>query len=587
MDPRLPKAISTDAKRLQQILRNLLSNAFKFTHKGEVNLVIRSATDDWSGENEDLKRAADVIEFSVTDTGIGIAADKQQIIFEAFQQADGSTSRKYGGTGLGLAISRELSRLLRGEIRLVSAPAKGSMFSLFLPQVFPAARTPRKASDAAAVASAAIEAARHAADDSMVRQDVFASNEGQNAPPALVNEADDDRDTTHPADRSVLIVENDLAFARVLLEAAREQGLKGIVTTQGTAALSLVHEFMPDAIILDINLPDIEGWRVLSRLKNDLAVRHTPVHVVSTDESRERALDSGARRFVAKPIKSRKAVDEVLAEISAYAGRGMRKVLLVEHDPARLSTIRDYLSGLQGVDIINATDGVRAAQILRQGGLDLAIVNPETPELELGAVIDEIREGDGVAPPVIAYVSHQAASIGAASASLHIPGVREVHSIERLLDQAVLALHIDVANLKEVHRRTLDDIYGSTKVLSGKSVLIVDDDIRNIFALSSVLEDYGMRIVTADNGRDAIAEAQRHDFDVVLMDIMMPELDGLDTTREIRKIPQCRDLPIVAVTAKAMKGDRERCIEAGAWDYLSKPVDREQLLAVLRSWLQR
>ena len=531
-----------------------------------------------------------MIEFSVADTGIGIASDKQQIIFEAFQQADGSTSRKYGGTGLGLAISRELSRLLRGEIRLVSAPARGSMFSLYLPQAFPPARMPRKATDPAAVASAAIEAARHPSgtlEDVAERNNMFDASEMEKPPAIAVNEADDDRDSTHSGDRSVLIVENDLAFARVLLEAAREQGLKGIVTTQGTVALSLIHEYMPDAVILDIHLPDIEGWRVLSRIKNDLAVRHTPVHVISTEEARERARASGARRFVAKPIQSRKAVDDVLAEIAAYSGRGARKVLLVEPDPVRLASIREYLSGLQDVDIINATDGGRAGQLLRHGGLDLAIVNPETPELDLDALMEEMRESDDASPPVIAYMRQPAASIGAASAGLHIPGVREVHSIERLLDQAVLALHIDIANLKEEHRRILDDIHGSTKVLAGKTVLIVDDDIRNIFALSSVLEDYGMRIVTADNGRDAIAEAQRHDLDVVLMDIMMPELDGLDTTREIRKIPQCKDLPIVAVTAKAMKGDRERCIDAGAWDYLSKPVDRDQLLAVLRSWLQR
>ena len=470
----------------------------------------------------------------------------------------------------------------------MSAPGKGSMFSLFLPQVFPPIRA-RKPSDAAAVASAAIDAARFSAsgtDEPFVHREVFEEPEDELPRAASVNEVDDDRDTTHPGDHCVLIVENDLAFARVLLESAREQGLKGIVTSQGTIALSLVHQYTPDAIILDINLPDIEGWRVLSRIKNDMSVRHTPVHVISTDESRERALASGARVFVAKPIQSRKAVDEVLAEIVSYTARGGRKVLLVEPDPVRLTSIREYLSGLRDVEIISATGGDRAGQLLRQGDLDLAIVNPETPGLELAAVMDEIRDRGVAAPPVIAYM-RQAASVGAASAGLHIRGVREVHSIERLLDQAVLALHIDFGNLKDEHRRTLDDIYGSTKVLAGKSVLIVDDDIRNIFALSSVLEDYGMKITTADNGRDAIAEAQRREFDVVLMDIMMPELDGLDTTREIRKIPQCRDLPIVAVTAKAMKGDRERCIEAGAWDYLSKPVDREQLLAVMRSWLQR
>jgi signal transduction histidine kinase/DNA-binding response OmpR family regulator/HAMP domain-containing protein len=595
LDPRLPKSISTDAKRLQQILRNLLSNAFKFTHKGEVNLVIRPAEAGWSSDNEDLNRATDVIEFSVTDTGIGIPTDKQQIIFEAFQQADGSTSRKYGGTGLGLAISRELSRLLRGEIRLVSAPNKGSVFSLYLPQAFPPTRLPRKAADAAAVANAAIEAARHASERvepaSEARHEsaeVAVMSETQAAPVAMVNEADDDREAIHPSDRTILIVENDLAFARVLLEAAREQGMKGIVTSQGTTALSLIHEYKPAAILLDIFLPDIEGWRVLSRIKNDPAVRHTPVHVISTEEARDRALESGARCFVSKPIPSRKAVDEVLEEAARYAGRPERRLLLVEPDPVRLTSIREYLAGMESVELVCATDGPRAAALLRDGHVDCAIVNPDTPDLDLAAVMDEVREGNPAPAKVIAYGRQPAASVGsAATAHPAIPGVREIHSIERLLDQVVLALHLDEPRLKETHRKVLEDIHSSTKALAGRSVLIVDDDIRNIFALSSVLEDYGMQITTADNGRDAINIAQDRVLDVVLMDIMMPELDGLATMREIRKIPRCKDLPIVAVTAKAMKGDRERCIEAGAWDYLSKPVDREQLVTVLKARLQR
>ncbi len=593
MDPRLPKAISTDAKRLQQILRNLLSNAFKFTHKGEVSLVVRPAEAGWSADNEDLNRANDVVEFSVTDTGIGIPTDKQQIIFEAFQQADGSTSRKYGGTGLGLAISRELSRLLRGEIRLVSAPNKGSVFSLYLPQVFPSSRLPRKSSDAAAVATAAIEAARHAAAERRAQERgaeaEFAAPEGAAEAPAVpvVNEADDDRESTHPGDRVVLIVENDLAFARVLLEAAREQGFKGIVTTQGTTALSLVNEFHPSAILLDIFLPDIDGWRVLSRLKNDITVRHTPVHVISTEEARDRALDSGARRFIAKPLQSRKAVDDVLEEIWKYTTNERRKLLIVEPDPVRLSTIREYLAGLESVEIECATDGARGAELLRQADLDCAIINPETPDLDLAGLLEEARERDATPPAVISY-RRQLASLGAASVALEqIPGVRHVHSLERLLDQVVLALHIEATHVRDEQRKILEEIYGSTKALAGRRVLIVDDDIRNIFALSSVLEDYGMEIKTADNGREAIAHAQKGNIDIILMDIMMPEMDGLQTTKEIRKIPSCKDLPIVAVTAKAMKGDRERCIEAGAWDYLSKPVDREQLLTVMKAWLQR
>jgi len=327
---------------------------------------------------------------------------------------------------------------------------------------------------------------------------------------------------------------------------------------------------------------------VLSRLKNDLTTRSIPVHVISTEEARERALESGARRFIAKPIQSRKAVDEVLHEVQDYISRDQRKLLVLEPDAARLESIRAYLAQLEGVEVIGESSGERAASMLREGSIDCAVVNPETPDFDLNGVMDEMRDRGGAHIPVIAYGRHQVASLGAAAVQQErIPGVREVHSLERLLDQVVLALHLDVSRVKDEQRKVLDDIYGSTRALAGRRVLIVDDDIRNIFALSSVLEDYGMDIKTADNGREAINLARQGELDVILMDIMMPEMDGLETMKEIRKIPSCKDLPIVAVTAKAMKGDRERCIEAGAWDYLSKPVDREQLLTVLKAWLHR
>ena len=343
------------------------------------------------------------------------------------------------------------------------------------------------------------------------------------------------------------------------------------------------------ALVIDGSVVAAMQEERFSRLKNDLTTRHIPVHVISTDEARDRALATGARRFIAKPIQSRKAVDEVLNELYEYTTSEDRRLLVVEPDPVRLATIRDYLSGLEHVEVVCATDGPRAAELLLSGTMDCAVVNPETPQLDLAAVMEEMRETKAAPPPVIAYGRRIAASVGAASVAAleRIPGVHEVHSIERLLDQVVLALHLDASRVNAEHRRVLDDIYGSTKALAGRRVLIVDDDIRNIFALSSVLEDYGMDIRTADNGREAIAFAQKGELDVILMDIMMPEMDGLETMKEIRKIPHCRDLPIVAVTAKAMKGDRERCIEAGAWDYLSKPVDREQLLTVLKAWLQR
>jgi CheY-like chemotaxis protein len=440
----------------------------------------------------------------------------------------------------------------------------------------------------AAIAAARVAAERQVGEPAPTAQDIEPEEVVGTPPPRFtINEADDDRDAIHPGDRVVLIVENDLSFARVLLESARAQGFKGIVTSQGTAALSMVNEFHPSAILLDIFLPDIEGWRVLSRLKNDLTVRHTPVHVISTEEARERALDGGARRFVAKPLQSRKAVDEVLGEIHEYTASTRRKLLLVEPDGARLKAIRDYLAGLEDVEVIATNEGTRAAEMIRAVEVDCAVVNPETPNLELATLMEEMRDMEIVPPPVISF-GRQAASVGAASVSYaHIPGVREARSLERLLDQVVLALHVDLTHLSERHRSIIEDTAGSTKALAGRRVLIVDDDIRNIFALSSVLEDYGMDISTADNGREAIEFARKGGLDVILMDIMMPEMDGLETTREIRKIPSCKDLPIVAVTAKAMKGDRERCIEAGAWDYLSKPVDREQLLTVLKAWLHR
>jgi signal transduction histidine kinase/DNA-binding response OmpR family regulator len=581
-DTGLPAAMATDAKRLQQIIKNLLSNAFKFTHRGQVALSIESVSTGWDPANEDLNRAPGVIAFTVRDTGIGIPPDKQQIIFEAFQQADGSTSRKYGGTGLGLAISRELSRLLGGEIRLTSSPGQGSAFTLYLPERYAPRMARKGASEAAAVANAAIQAARRAR--------VPASAEIPEPPIVDANEANDDRESIQAGDPVLLIVENDRAFASVLLEAAREHGFKGVVTSLGAAALSLAREHPPSAITLDIFLSDIQGWRVLDRLKSDIDTRHIPVCVISTEDSRDQAIQSGALHFVAKPLQSKDTVDRLLDSIKAYASRDVKNLLVVQPDAKKLQNVVGYLKQAGDVKVTGARDARDALRALRSGDIDCLVLDPGVPGLSPEALMEEAR-GRPSAPPVPIIV-HSEAGRGvhdeATWQQLSRAGpVCWVDSLDRLLDQTTVYLHRDASRLPEAQRGAIEGIHLSNRWIAGRKVLIVDDDMRNIFALSSVLEDYEMKILAADNGRDAIEILQTEpDIDVVLMDIMMPEMDGLETMREIRKLAHCRDLPIIAVTAKAMKGDRQRCLEAGAWDYLSKPVETQQLLATLRAWLK-
>jgi signal transduction histidine kinase/DNA-binding response OmpR family regulator/HAMP domain-containing protein len=587
--PNLPKSLFTDVKRLQQVLKNLLSNAFKFTHHGQVMLTIDAAQSGWHSDNETLNAAATVLALTVSETGIGIPADKQQIIFEAFQ-ADGSTSRKYGGTGLGLAISRELSRLLGGEIRLASTPGKGSTFTLYLPQVYTprAVRKPSSSEITVAPATAAsaltttpittngaTQGDGHAAALGIREGNGSVATELHRQPllseleiPRLINEVGDDRDTIRPGDRVVLIVENDLGFARFLLDVAREHGFKGLVTSLGAAALPMTREYKPQALTLDIFLPDIEGWRVLDRLKNDIHTRHIPVCVISTDEARERALGSGALAFVAKPIKTRETVDELVDMLKDFADRTVKSLLVVEPDLARRGRILECL-GDDAVQIMSVSDGESALQMLRERKVDCMVLNPQLPDLTPAVFAEEAERELALSPlPVIVYGDLAHDDDGGWKKLSEVFTLRQIHSPERLLDQATFFLHRDLARLPEAKRQQLENLHSSQKVLPGKKVLIVDDDMRNIFALSTVLEEHDMVIVAADNGRDAIK-------------------DGIDTMREIRRIPHLKTLPIIAVTAKAMKGDREKCIEAGAWDYLAKPVDTEQLLAVLRAWLHR
>ena len=592
----LPPTLYTDAKRLQQIIKNLLSNAFKFTNQGHVTFSVDLVEAGWSPDNDSLNRATEVVAFSVSDSGIGIPIDKQQIIFEAFQQADGSTSRKYGGTGLGLAISRELSRLLGGEIRLTSIPGQGSSFTLYLPTNYSASRLQRRAGT---IDTSTENPSHHVATvpdfrlllgekpvgtDGAVTGEIPQSWPIERQIDDVPNEVGDDRNNIRPSDRVLLIVENDQAFSRFLLEAARDMGFKGLVTSMGADALTLTREYKPHAITLDLNLPDIDGWRVLDRLKNDLSTRHIPVCVISTDESRDRALRSGALLFLAKPLQNRQVLDRLLTAVSDYVNRKNRTLLVFEPNDERRQQLATAIT-VEHVQLQLASNYDEVSEFVKSNEIDCVITSRY--ETALGDRIgcnDEATDGLSRQIPVIVYAEL------AQQIDVRLGGctVRQAQCRERLRDLVAFFLHDNVAKLPKEQQQMLQDLYCSDRGLRGKKVLIVDDDMRNIFALSTVLEEHDMVVSSADNGRDAIALLQaQDDMDIVLMDIMMPEMDGMETMREIRKVPQLKNLPIIAVTAKAMKGDREKCIEAGAWDYLSKPVDVVQMLSALRAWLHR
>jgi len=586
----LPTAMVTDVKRLQQILKNLLSNAFKFTHQGHVTLAIEEVFSGWSPDNEDLNRAQQVLAFAVSDTGIGISGDKQQIIFEAFQQADGSTSRKYGGTGLGLAISRELSKLLGGEIRLASAPGQGSTFTLYLPLVYSGTRASRRAAQSAETRGdytmPGLPGMKRMPRPEPEVEDAAAAAPEDNG--AVLNEANDDRDTIQQGDLVLLIVENDLAFARFLLDAARAKGFKGLVTSMGAGALTLASQYKPSAVTLDMYLPDMEGWRVLDRIKHDLSVRHMPVCVISTDDSKERAFRSGAMAFVEKPIQSKEVLDALLDKLRAYLVRAQKRVLVALRDTGARRELLAHLEDEQ-IAVTVVKSGEKLVEALEDSSFDCVVLEDGFPGLDAQECRSLLAAQAHLGPlPLLVY---RGGGRDAGKVTWHSDDaitVQEAHSVPKLFDNTLLALHASLARLPQAKRGLINSVHEATKPLAGKRVLIVDDDMRNIFALATVLEEHGMDIVWADNGRDAISRvATDSQIEVVLMDIMMPEMDGMATMKEIRKLPAGKDLPMIAVTAKAMKGDREKCIEAGAWDYLSKPVNTQDLLAVLRAWLHQ
>ena len=572
LDGGLPRSVSTDAKRLQQVLRNLLSNAFKFTESGRVDLRVGIVGEGWSPDHPVLGRAGSVVAFSVTDTGIGIPPDKLRVIFEPFQQADTGTSRKHGGTGLGLSISREITRLLGGEIKVQSTVGEGSTFTLYVP------------TDYVSVSSRPLPEPGRAEEPRPVRPSVVASTY---APLAEVS--GDPRGSLGPDDRVILIVEHEPRFAGLLLDKAHEMGFKAVITGEGEAALQLAREVRPAAITLDLRLPDMDGWVVLDRLKHDPTTRHIPVHVISIDDSWQRGLRLGAFAFLKKPV-SKKMLDDAFAHIKGFLESEVRELLIVEDNAIE----RGGIVAAVGNGKIHTTavgSAAEALEALRSRPFDCMVLDLNLPDMNGLELLETVkRELNPQHLRVVIYTGRdltpeEKARLDELAESTI---VKDARSLEHLVDKTALFLH-RVGDKLEGHecRETSPTAEGDPS-FAGKKVLIVDDDVRNIFALTSKLERLEMVVLRAENGRQALEVLRATPgVDLVLMDIMMPQMDGYETMRSIRGIDRFRDLPIIALTAKAMKDDRRKCLEAGASDYLAKPVGGEQLLSVLRVWLHR
>ncbi|HEU5077846.1 MAG TPA: response regulator [Opitutaceae bacterium] len=582
--PECPETIETDQRRLEQIVKNLLSNAFKFTEHGSVDLKIAPFTPARAAGDKNEKEA-NYIALSVTDTGIGIPEDKQELVFEAFRQADAGTSRRYGGTGLGLSISRELARLLGGKIQLESEVGRGSTFTLIIPTTLPPSPNSTPRVDEARPYSAQ-RATRRAAPTTA---DATSPQKPDPLAELEKDPVDDDRHKINPGDLVLLIIEDDRAFARLLVDFAREKKFKAVVAATASRGIALAQQFVPAAITLDLRLPDQDGWVVIDWLKHQPELRRIPVHIISVEEERDRSLRLGAVSFLQKPI-TREAVDTVLSDTLAFINRPVKELLIIEDDPTARSSM---------VELINSTDvhttavgtAKDALEAIGKQAFDCIVVDLILPDTKGTELLKEIHRRCGPrTPPIIIYTGKDLSPAEETELRMVAESiiVKSVRSPERLLDESALFLHRIQSKLPSEKQKLIEQGQKTDPVLAGRKVLIVDDDVRNIFAITAALENYQVKVVYAESGRSALQLLEEsNDIDLVLMDVMMPDMDGYETTREIRKNPRFKNLPIISVTAKAMKGDREKCIEAGASDYITKPVDMDKLRSLLRVWLYR
>ncbi|HET6761633.1 MAG TPA: response regulator, partial [Gemmatimonadaceae bacterium] len=559
-------------------------------------------------QNPALEAAAEVIAFSVTDTGMGIPKDKQRLIFEAFQQADGTTNRKFGGTGLGLSISREIARLLGGEIRVESAENQGSTFTLFLPARYvPRQDGPDRATYDTMSQSRQVrgggaqvgvaQPGRPPLRNPGARRDQRRKPAGnalqytpeRRAVPQTVIE--DDREQIEEGDRTVLVIENDQNFAKVLLDMARDKGYKGVVELDGEAGLKAAREIRPDAITLDIDMPGMDGLQVLDRLKHDPETRHLPVHIISGVEQKREGLQAGAIAYLEKPV-SKEALDTAFARISTFIETVPKSLLVVEDNETQRQSIVELIAH-DDVEITAVGSAEDALAKLHEKHFDCMVLDLGLSSGDMSGfdLLEKVKsDEDNHDLPIIIYTGRELSWEDETKIKKYAETIilKDVKSPERLLDETALFLHRVEGKLPEQKRKMLEHLHDADSVVAGKRILVVDDDVRNIFSLTSMLEDHGMVVRFAENGKQALDQLNKDpDVDAVLMDVMMPEMDGYATTKAIRAMDEFKALPIIALTAKAMKGDREKCIAAGASDYITKPVDTEQLLSLLRVWLYR
>ena len=593
IDEKLPDSLETDAQRLNQILKNLLSNAFKFTEKGEVNLHIYEANHNFRPGNKSLDTAQRVVAFEIRDTGIGIPRDKQNIVFEAFQQAEGSTSRKYGGTGLGLSISRGLADLLGGSIELSSEVGVGSSFTLFLPIEYnPVITTTRREKPTSLKVSEykLAESSDDMNDVALQSVPTIKVSDDLDVLNEIINKVGDDRNNILSSDRSVLIIEDDVNFGKIMIEKAHEMELKAVVATNFSEVFDLTNKYNPIAITLDVKLPDASGWRILDLFKNDINFRHIPVHVISGEENYLLAMQRGARSFHLKPLNT-EALNNLFTDILQYNNQKTKKLLIVEDNELDSSQVAKIIDNGELIRIEITDSGMKALDLIKEHQYDCIIVDFMLPDIDGLKFVTEIGAIKKMhMTPVIIYSAKDFAPREKMKLKQHANRIllKDVNSLDLLLEETVMLLHINNKDLLPEKRKLIEDLRSKNDVLANKKVLVVDDDVRNLFALTTAFEKYNIQTITAESGKEAMTIlGDKKDVDMVLMDIMMPEMDGYETTQKIRREHKNSTLPIIAVTAKAMKGDREKCLEAGASDYITKPLKIDQLLSLMRVWLYK